>query len=381
MTDSARLDRHLCRIHKVDKCEKQRLINTARRQAILYELRALRETFPDPPMVSDLDVRDTSSSAADSPADHMGNVSRMIRALERESCGPLSSAKRRDNARQRAKRTEDFFQFCRRTYGPHFFDTMPPGDALLGFLTELYGRNLTVSTVRHYLIDVRIFSSYAADSSEREPSMTEAKLRHLKRACLFQMRQMRGDLQCHRAESRAVNSARVISRESLCKFLKGARRKVPNLIKALAREPTHGIMLLLQGMVAGYLSILTGHRRCVLINMTAGEVSRAGTTQDGFRVISVKHHKTAAFFGKAKIALRPLEHSWITDIISHRPVVSDYVFCTSQGNRCMVLLSHFRTAWRHLRLPGYPDFMAIRTSITTHVCVQSQAPLYAPFHS
>ncbi|MGL5037042.1 MAG: hypothetical protein ACRC6F_04790, partial [Aeromonas sp.] len=189
----------------MDKREKQRLINTARRQAILYELRALRETFPDPPMVSDLDMCGTSSAA--SPADQMRNVTRILRTFERESCGPLPSAKRRDNARQRAKRTEDFFLFCRRTYGPHFFDTRPPGDALLGFLTELYGRNLTVSTVRHYLIDIRIFCSYAGDSSEREPSMTEAKLRHQKRACLYQMKQMRGELQSHRAESRAVNSA------------------------------------------------------------------------------------------------------------------------------------------------------------------------------
>ncbi|KAI7789826.1 hypothetical protein IRJ41_010957 [Triplophysa rosa] len=57
---------------------------------------------------------------------------------------------------------------------------------------------------------------------------------------------------------------------------------------------------------------------CVLINMTADEVSRAVTSPDGFRVISVKRHKTAAFFGRAKIALSPQEYTWLTDTIRHR---------------------------------------------------------------
>ncbi|KAA0722747.1 hypothetical protein E1301_Tti022676 [Triplophysa tibetana] len=222
--DSARLDRHLCRIHKVDKQEKQRLVNVARRQAILYELRALRETFSDPPMVSILDMCGPSYA---SPPDHMRNITRMLSTFERETCGPLPSVKRRDNARQRAKRTGDFFEFCRRTYGPDFFDTMSPSDALLGFATELYGRNLTVSTVRHYLIDVRIFSSYAVDSSERDPSVTEAKLRHLNRAYLFQMKQMRGELQDHRAESRAHKSARIISHMEV-RWVKRSNVRVPS---------------------------------------------------------------------------------------------------------------------------------------------------------
>ncbi|KAA0709031.1 hypothetical protein E1301_Tti021334 [Triplophysa tibetana] len=277
VTETARLDRHLGRVHKVDKQEKERLINVARRQAILHELLGLRDTSPDPPMVSDLDTCGTSSA---SPGDQLGNVTRVLSTFERESCGPFASAKRRDNARQRARRTQDFFEFCRRTYGPHFFDTMPPTDGLLGFLTGLYGRNLTVSTMRHYLIDIGIFCSYAADSSEREASVTEAKLRHLKRACMYQMNQMKGDVRAHRAEIRASKSARIISREALCKFLKRARRKIPRMIKAFAREPTLGVMFRLQGLLSGYMSILTGHRRCVLINMTALEVGRAGTTQD-----------------------------------------------------------------------------------------------------
>ncbi|KAA0719548.1 R2 Retrovirus-related Pol polyprotein from type I retrotransposable element [Triplophysa tibetana] len=300
-------------------------------------------------MVSDLDTCGTSSA---SPGDQLGHLTRMLSTFERESCGPFASAKRRDNARQRARRTQDLFEFCRRTYGPHFFDTMPPTDGLLGFLTGLYGRNLIVSTVRHYLIDIRFFCSYAADSSEREASVTEAKLRHLKRACMYQMNQMRGDVHAHRAEIRAAKS------------------KFPRMIEAFAREPTLGVMFRLQGLLSGYMSILTGHRRCVLINMTAVEVGRAGTTQDRFRVISVKHNKTAAFFGEAKVTLSPVEYTWMTDIISHRSVVSEYAFCTAQGNRCMVLLSHFRVAWRRLGLPERLDFMMIRDSIITHAHVR-----------
>ncbi|XP_057182750.1 uncharacterized protein LOC130549526 [Triplophysa rosa] len=105
---------------------------------------------------------------------------------------------------------------------------------------------------------------------------------------------------------------------------------------------------------------------CVLINMTADEVSRAVTSPDGFRVISVKRHKTAAFFGRAKIALSPQEYTWLTDTIRHRSVASDYCFCAAKGNRCMQLLSQFRTAWRHVGLPGRPDFMMIRNSLVTH---------------
>ncbi|KAI7790352.1 hypothetical protein IRJ41_020249 [Triplophysa rosa] len=169
----------------------------ARRKAIVYELRALSETFPDPPMVSDIDMCGTSSAL---PVDHMQNATRMLRT--------------------------------------------------------------------------------------------------------FEMKQIRGEVQAHRTDTRAEKSAVIISRESLCKFLR-SHGKIPRLIELFAREQTFGSLLLLQGMLSGYTSVLSGHRRCVLINMTADEVSRAGTSPDGFRVISGKHHKTAAFFGRAKIALSP----------------------------------------------------------------------------
>ncbi|KAA0710780.1 hypothetical protein E1301_Tti022388 [Triplophysa tibetana] len=361
---TARLDRHLERVHRVDKAEKKRLIAAARRHAIVDELRKLRAGSPDPPMVSELDLSGTSTGSA--AGEQMANVSRMLGTFERESCGPHPSAKRAENARQRTRRTRDFFEFCSRSYGHHFFDTMPPTDALLGYLAVLYGRKLTVSTVRHYLIDVRIFCSYAAESSERDASVSEAKLRHLQRACLHQMNQLRGDVRAHRAEVRASNSGKIIPRESLCKFLSGARRHIPRLMEAFAKAPRLGVMFKLQGFLSGYMSILTGHRRCVLLNMTALEVSRAGTARDGYRVISVKHHKTAAFFGEAKVTLSPLEYSWTTGMISQRSVVSDFVFCTAQGSMCLPLLTHFRAAWRRLRLPEDLGFTVVRNSIITH---------------
>ncbi|KAI7791052.1 hypothetical protein IRJ41_008163 [Triplophysa rosa] len=209
-------------------------------------------------------------------------------ALSRwESRGPLPSAKHCDNARQRAKRTEEFFEFCQHRYGPHFFDTMSPADVLILFLTELYSRNLKVTTVRHYLIYIRIFCSYAVDSSEKHASVNEAKLRHLKRACLYQMKQIRGEVQALRTDTRAEKLAVIISRESLCKFLRSSHGKIPRLIELFAREQTFGILLLLQGMLSGYMSVMSGHRRCVLINMKADEVNPVSDEMGSINVLVV----------------------------------------------------------------------------------------------
>lgn len=82
----------------------------ARCNAIIYELRALRETFPDLPIVSDLDLSGLFSTSA--LEDHYGKVMRMLHSFEQERHRPMSSAKQRDNARQRAKWTGSFFGYC-----------------------------------------------------------------------------------------------------------------------------------------------------------------------------------------------------------------------------------------------------------------------------
>ncbi|XP_051545849.1 uncharacterized protein LOC127436011 [Myxocyprinus asiaticus] len=180
------------------------------------------------------------------------------------------------------------------------------------------------------------------------------------------MAHLRAELVVHRCDAWATSFRRVIDMSTLRRYWRRARDRVPALFQRLRESPSPNNLRVAQGMIAGYLVVSSGHRRCVIANMTVEEFRGAGELDNGERVVAVRHHKTAAFFGRANVAFNPEEYRWVSELLELRGGESLYCFCAPKGGLCTALLTQFRSAWKCLKLPGAPSFKQIRTSIVTH---------------
>lgn len=362
MLELARLDRHLIRIHRCTPDEQKRYLNQAHRNQTLRELARLRETEPDPPMASNLD---TCSLAGQECIDAWDQIQPAISSFRGAFLGPRPSQRRRDNAQQKAARVNKFFEHCRNKWGPDFVNAL--SKEVTGWAKELLDRGLAVTTLRHYMLDLSAFANHTRHSPQRPRCLREADLRAISRQCTAQLKILRADLVIHRTDAREKMTRTIVSRRILSAFLQKARRRIPTVLKRLKPSSPYRRIQEAQGLIAGYLAVITGHRRGVLANMTAAEVTKAHELEHGYRVISVRDHKTASFFGRAKMALSPNEYAWLGDLMSKRGIQSDRVFCSPQGGPCPGLLAQFRAVWRSLGFVGKVSFGNLRSSLVTHV--------------
>lgn len=363
LVGSARLDRHLLRVHRCTlEQQRQHLIKAHRTQA-LRELGRLRETCPDPPMVSQLD----SLSVTGPETNHLEQIQPALDSFRGAFLGPRPSQRRRDNAQQKAARVKRFFDHCRDKGGPDFVNALALAEEVTAWPTQLLDRGLAVTTLRHYLMDLSAFADHALHCPQRPCCLREADLRAISRRCSAQIKIMRADLIVHRTDAREKMSRAIVGRGLLCAYMRRARRRIPRVLERLQPSSPYRRVQEAQGLIAGYLAIISGHRRGVLANMTAMEVTKAHELRGGYRVISVRDHKTASFFGRAKIALSPQEYAWLGDLMRRRGIQSDLVFCSPQGALCRGLLTQFRAAWRSLGFVGKVTFGSLRSSLVTHV--------------
>ena len=340
-------------------------LTTAYREHAISELRRLRESSPDPSLVSTLDLAEPGPDG--DRASHLEVIQPLLDSFKRAFIGPRPSKRQRDNAGQKLTRARKFFCHCLDKGGPQFLNSLVLAEEVAPWVGQLLAQGLAVTTARHYLMDLSLFADHALHSPGRPPCLTEATLRQLARACPAQVKMLRADLLVHRTDARDRMSRCIVERKLLFTYLKKARKRIPKALQELRRSRDYRSVQLAQGMIAGYLCILSGHRRGVLTNMRTREFDRVTTTRDGYRVVAVRDHKTASYFGRAKVALSPAEHGWIKDLINLRGIESEWCFCSPEGGQCRALLSQFRAAWRTMGFVGRVSFGHLRSSLVTHV--------------
>ncbi|KAL6486770.1 hypothetical protein MHYP_G00061620 [Metynnis hypsauchen] len=150
-------------------------------------------------------------------------------------------------------------------------------------------------------------------------------------------------------------------------FMHIARYRVPRLTDMIRRRPQVNLFKLLQGYLAGYLGILTGHRPVVLTNRQKDKVLQAEVDDNNRALVWVDHHKTDRTFGNAYMALLPHKVDWLKGLIE----VSTAHFSGEQcpfvfqfeGKQLYKLNCELKAAWHHSRMQGQISFGLIRTAI------------------
>ena len=186
----------------------------------------------------------------------------------------------------------------------------------------------------------------------------------------------------------------------------------------IRRKPHAKLFKLLQGYLAGYLAVLTGHRPVVLANLQKDTVREAemdtqnravmwvreGLLFRGGRSVSpffprgkrggsrfehrvrtpppntqptvfllsfqVDQHKTDRAYGNAFLALLPREVDWLKGLMEVSAHFGGedcpYVF-QFNGKQLSKLNTELRAAWHHAGMPGQISFSLIRTTIANQV--------------
>ncbi|XP_036421669.1 uncharacterized protein LOC118805160 isoform X1 [Colossoma macropomum] len=138
----------------------------------------------------------------------------------------------------------------------------------------------------------------------------------------------------------------------------------------IRRKPHAKLFKLLQGYLAGYLAILTGHRPVVLANLQRDKVREAETDGQKRAMIWVDQHKTNRAYGNAVLALLPREVAWLEGLMEVSVHFGGedcpYVF-QFNGRQLFKLNMELRAAWHHAGMPGQISFGLIRTAIANQV--------------
>ncbi|CAL8259946.1 unnamed protein product [Merluccius merluccius] len=100
------------------------------------------------------------------------------------------------------------------------------------------------------------------------------------------------------------NLAKLIPAEHLLAFIQQTVVRLPQALQELTEDPAS---LVLQarvvGLLVGGMASTTGHRKCIFMGMTEGNVQRAEAYKSTF-TITVPLHKTAKTFGAGKVCIR-----------------------------------------------------------------------------
>ncbi|KAM3584920.1 uncharacterized protein V6R79_002563 [Siganus canaliculatus] len=126
----------------------------------------------------------------------------------------------------------------------------------------------------------------------------------------------------------------------------------------------------LMGYLMGYLTILTGHRSIVLVNMTCEHVFQADSWSGGRKCrILVDDHKTVSSFGHAAVCLNRVEYQWILRLARGKccpdSLELQHVFHTLLGRQITKPCNFLYSAWANAGMKGSITFGQIRSSVST----------------
>ncbi|KAM3619424.1 uncharacterized protein V6R79_007896 [Siganus canaliculatus] len=122
----------------------------------------------------------------------------------------------------------------------------------------------------------------------------------------------------------------------------------------------------------GYLTILTGHRSIVLVNMSCENVFQADSWSGGRKCrILVDDHKTVSSFGHAAVWLNRVEYQWILRLARGKccpdSLEPHHVFHTPLGRQITKPCNFLYSAWANAGMKGSITFGPIRSSVSTQV--------------
>ncbi|XP_048095872.1 uncharacterized protein LOC125292554 [Alosa alosa] len=117
----------------------------------------------------------------------------------------------------------------------------------------------------------------------------------------------------------------------------------------------------------------TGHRKCIFLGMTVGDVEKAEAYKGSF-TITVPLHKTVKTFGAAKVCIGKDLFKNLKDFSTLRPSLRGYdkaetLFFNSTGHEMTRMGVFVGRMWGECGLPGTPTLKDIRTAISTHTDV------------
>ncbi|XP_078022949.1 uncharacterized protein LOC117259941 isoform X1 [Epinephelus lanceolatus] len=174
----------------------------------------------------------------------------------------------------------------------------------------------------------------------------------------------------HRQEVHSEKSKKLLTVDQLSMFKEFAAKEIPKSLNKLKKDPLRDTYLRQSvGLLAGYLFTLSGHRKGVLVSLLEKEVLKCERSGDDY-VIYAKSHKTAATYGRAKLALTKAEYTWLTDFAKLRPLLPGYspevptFFFNSAGGELEKMGDMVTDIWHKA---GVPDvtITLVRSSLST----------------
>ncbi|MGH0160139.1 UNVERIFIED_CONTAM: hypothetical protein FKN15_068524 [Acipenser sinensis] len=288
--------------------------------------------------------------------------------------GPKPTSKKRENSQQAVQHVRLFLGLMA---------DVSPGEAFADNLTflkdtercqlwfsELLKLGWAPTTVHCYLTDVANFLHYLLEA--RLPGVCPRK-KQLK-ALLFSLnafrRAGRRELTQHRQKVAELGQQRLIPKMNLKRFDTHANELIPDLLRLAETGVRNGVSTLI-GLICGKLIIHNGHRRGVLMNMTAGEVEVAKRHENQFHV-RVYEHKTTVKYGAAVLVVSAREHGWLLRFSALRATLPGYnrqpatFFFTSGGKPIANMGLLLSKAWRACGIGEWVTAGMIRSAVATY---------------
>ncbi|MGH0117746.1 UNVERIFIED_CONTAM: hypothetical protein FKN15_039042 [Acipenser sinensis] len=163
---------------------------------------------------------------------------------------------------------------------------------------------------------------------------------------------------------------RLIPKINLKRFDTHANELIPDLLRLAETGVRNGVSTLI-GLICGKLIIHNGHRRGVLMNMTAGEVEGAKCHENQFHV-RVYEHKTTVKYGAAVLVVSAREHGWLLRFSALRATLPGYnrqpatFFFTSGGKPIANMGLLLSKAWRACGIGEWVTAGMIRSAVATY---------------
>lgn len=239
--------------------------------------------------------------------------------------------------------------------------------------SHLTGKGKKVSTVLCYSKQIQQFVKYMSDTPPDKCKISKVQFFAILRTIRRCLTEVRTHCSTYQMNLRARKAERGILLQTLTRCRDLASIKIPQLLEAMAANPTRQLTNSFFGYFAAFISCIFGHRRGVIVNMTVKEVMEAKkkckSPGEGY-LINVHHHKTRSSYGTAQIFLKREEFMWLEQWLKIRARLrpnTDLVLCSGSKSVNRVIDNHLRNAWSEMGLPGRPTFTDIRTAVATHV--------------
>ncbi|KAG7460028.1 hypothetical protein MATL_G00216780 [Megalops atlanticus] len=291
-------------------------------------------------------------------------------------CGLSREPEALDNASQQAARVREWLHFISSSHGtPSAKMRFLANVHLTGkWLEKLSQSNYSRLTMRAYIDAAVNFLTYLEEMSPPKVKLPAAARRTLCGIFRVAKEGLTPDITLSRQEQKAKKSDRILSREDMRTFLFAAKEKIPRLLAKLRRHPKNrDVFADTVGFLLGYMYMLTGHRKEVLINMTTKDFNQCKSDPRGVYLVSITWHKTSAKFGRASLLLRKDELEWFIKFSAVRSSLPGYgekpktFFFNSSGHPLNRVRDYIVKVWSSLHLPGTPTVTLIRSSLATLV--------------